>query len=87
MMVLTISTIPSIAQYWGCGPEATKIPIPRLLPSHTDPDEPLLYDDDRNTPSPLSQHQVIHTAEPWHGLGRRLLVLVGDRAVISAPED
>jgi hypothetical protein len=45
-----------------------------------DPNEPLLYDDDRNTPSPLLQDQVSHTLEPWRGSGEGLLAQVGDHA-------
>jgi hypothetical protein len=39
------------------------------LPSHTDPDEPSLYDDVRSVPSSLSQDEVIHIVGPWNGLG------------------
>jgi hypothetical protein len=30
-----------------------------------DLDKHSLYNEDRNTPSPLSQDQVVHTAKPW----------------------
>jgi hypothetical protein len=43
-------------------------------PSHTDPDEPSFYDDNRDTPSRLLQGQVIHTAKPRCGSGKGEIV-------------
>jgi hypothetical protein len=52
-----------------------------------DSDEPSFYDDSRNTPSPLSQDQVIHTAEPWRGSGEGFPAQVEVVSeVVSVPE-